>query len=72
MPLHFSGMSKKQITNRMGLPDRVVTRAERLLSRAWMCSNCGDLTKADEPFPVPPPCAKCGRILFESVDLPSQ
>jgi hypothetical protein len=67
---YISGMSKKQITNRMGLPDRIVTRAERLLSRAWMCSNCGDLTKADEPIPVPPPCAKCGRILFESVDLP--
>jgi hypothetical protein len=69
---YISGISKKQITNRMGLPDRVVTRAERLLSRAWMCSNCGDLTEADEPIPVPPPCAKCGRILFESMDLPSQ
>jgi len=61
-------MRKKQITNRMGLPDRVVTRTERLC--AWMCSNCGNLTKADEPIPVPPPCAKC--ILFESVDLPSR
>ena len=69
---YISGMSTKQITNRMGLPDRVVTRAERLLSRAWMCSNCGDLTKSDEPVPVPPPCAKCGRILFESVDPPSK
>ena len=63
-------MRKKQITNRMGLPDRVVTRTERLLNRAWMCYNCGDLTKADEPIPAPPSCAKCGRILFESVDLP--
>jgi rubrerythrin len=65
-------MKRKQITNRMGLPDRAVIRTERLLSCVWMCSNCGDLTKADEPIPAPPPCAKCGRILFESVDLPSQ
>jgi len=65
-------MSEKQITNRMGLPDRVVTRAQRLRSRTWMCSNCGDLTKADEPIPAPSLCAKCGRILFETVDLPSQ
>jgi len=69
---YISGMGEKQIINRMGLPDRVVTRAERLRSRAWMCSNCGDLTKADEPIPVPSPCAKCGRILFETVDLPPQ
>ena len=65
-------MSEKQTTNRMGLPDRVVTRAQRLRSRTWMCSNCGDLTKADEPIPAPSPCVKCGRILFETVDLPSQ
>jgi hypothetical protein len=30
-----------------------VTRTERLLSRAWMCSNCGDSTRADELIPVP-------------------
>jgi hypothetical protein len=65
-------MSEKQITNRMGLPDRVVTRAQRLCSRTWMCSNCGDLMKADEPIPAPSPWAKCERILFETVDLPSR
>ena len=29
-------MSEKQITNRMGLPDRVVSRPERLRSRTWI------------------------------------
>src|SRR5215472_12883899 len=52
-------MSEKQITNRMGLPDRVVTPAQRLRSRTWMCSNYGDLTKVDEPIPVTHPVRGC-------------
>jgi hypothetical protein len=58
-------MDEKEVIER---PDKIVSLRERMRSRGWVCSSCGNLTTAAEPIPVPAPCERCREIAFETTD----
>jgi hypothetical protein len=64
--------TERDVIERLGLPDEVVGREDRMRSRSWLCSTCRTVTTTVEPLPCPAPCAKCGGIFFETVETPPQ
>jgi hypothetical protein len=64
--------TERDVIERIGLPDEIVGREDRLRSRSWLCSTCRTVTTTAEPLPVPAPCTKCGGIFFEAVETPPQ
>jgi hypothetical protein len=61
-------MDKRDVIERLGRPDRIIGRKERMRSRAWVCSNCREVVARPDPIPVPAPCVRCGGIAFEVVE----
>jgi rubrerythrin len=61
-------MDEKDIIERLGPPDKIVSLKERLRGRQWQCSRCGLTVENDKPIPVPAPCPLCGGIAFEAID----
>lgn len=61
-------MKEREIIERLGPPDKIVTDNGRLRGRMWMCSTCGEMLRSPERIPVPAPCKHCGAIAFESDD----
>jgi hypothetical protein len=61
------GMDEKDVVDRLGPPDQVVSRAERMRSHAWVCSTCRQAVTSPTPIPVPAPCPRCGGMAFETV-----
>jgi hypothetical protein len=53
-------------------PDEIVSRKDRMLSRAWVCATCHKLVTGPTPIPVPAPCSFCGGIAFEKVGTEPQ
>ena len=60
-------MDERDIIKRLGPPDEIVTRAERMRSRTGLCSDSRELTETAEPQPVPAPCVRCGGIAFVKI-----
>ena len=60
-------MDERDVIKQLGPPDEIVTRAERMRSRAWLCSDCRERTETAEPQPAPAPCVRCGGIAFEKI-----
>jgi rubrerythrin len=65
-------MDEKNVRDRLGPPDKIIGRSERMRSRVWLCSSCKLTITSIEPIPVPAPCPVCGGIAFESVELRHQ
>jgi hypothetical protein len=64
--------TERDAIERLGRPDEIVGREDRMRSRSWLCSTCRTVTTTAEPLPIPAPCAKCGGIFFETVETPPQ
>jgi len=75
-PRHFtyilSMKTERDVIKRLGLPDEIVAREDRMRSRSWLCSTCRTVTTTAEALPIPAPCTKCGGIVFETVETPPQ
>jgi hypothetical protein len=75
-PRHFTyilGMkTERDVIKRLGRPDEIVGREDRMRSRSWLCSTCRTVSTNAEPLPCPAPCVKCGGIFFETVESPPQ
>jgi hypothetical protein len=69
---YILSMNEKDVVERLGRPDEIVGREDRMRSRSWLCSTCRAVTTTVEPVPNPAPCAKCGGIFFEAVETPPQ
>jgi len=65
-------MDETELTRRLGQPDNIIGREERMRSLGWVCSTCRNATANVVPMPCPAPCAWCGGIAFEMVDPPAQ
>ena len=61
------GMDEKDAIDRLGPPDEIIGREDRMRSRAWLCSTCREVVTSPVPIPVPAPCPRCGGIAFETV-----
>ena len=69
-------MDESDVIRRLGVPHEVVGRRERMLSRAWLCSTCRELTITPEPAPWPSRrvgdtllgCRRCGGTVFENAN----
>jgi hypothetical protein len=59
-------MDEKDALDRFGPPDEVISREDRMRSRAWVCSTCRETVTSPAPIPVPAPCRRCGGIGFET------
>jgi hypothetical protein len=57
-------MEERDVIRRLGQPDEIVRRDERMRSRAWICSTCRERTTYPGPVPIPAPCRRCGDIVF--------
>ena len=62
--------TERDVIERLGPPDEIVGREDRMRSRSWLCSTCRIVTITPEPSPNPAPCTKCGGISFETVESP--
>lgn len=71
-PPYILTMDEKDVRERLGPPDKIIGRSERMRSRVWMCSSCKLTITSIEPIPVPAPCLLCGGIAFETLDRPLQ
>jgi hypothetical protein len=71
-PTYILRMDEKDVVERLGPPDEIVGREDLMRSRSWLCSTCRTVTTTVEPLPNPAPCAKCGGIFFETVEIPPQ
>jgi len=60
-------MDERDVIDRLGPPDEIVGRDDRMRSRAWVCSECRQIVASPTPMPVPAPCALCGGIAFETL-----
>jgi hypothetical protein len=60
------GMDERDVIDRLGLPDEIGRRADRMRSRSWTCSACQEVVTSPEPIAVPAPCKRCGGIAFET------
>lgn len=65
---YILAMGEKEIIERPGRPNKIVSRRERMRSRVWVCSNCGIVTTSPEPIHCPVLCARCGGIAFETAN----
>jgi hypothetical protein len=63
-------MDEKDVIDRLGPPDEIVSREDRMRSRAWVCSTCRKLVTSPTPIPVPAPCSLCHGIAFEAIREP--
>ncbi len=66
---YILSMNENDVVERLGPPDEIVRREDRMRSRAWICSTCREIVTSTEPIPVPVPCAECGGIGFETARL---
>jgi hypothetical protein len=69
---YILSMNEKDVVDRLGPPDEIVGTAQRMRSRAWICSTCRELTTSSEPIPCPAPCTRYGGIAFEAEPSPAQ
>lgn len=61
-----TNMNKADIIAALGEPHRILPPgARRMVSAAWLCSNCSKVHRFPEPVRVPAPCDDCGGIAFE-------
>ena len=60
-------MDERDVVDRLGPPDEIVGRKDRMRSRAWVCSTCTAVVRSKEPIPIPAPCPVCRGIVFETV-----
>jgi hypothetical protein len=58
-------MDEKQVRERVGPADEIMGRSDRMRSRLWVCSSCGEVVITGEPITVPAPCKHCGGIAFK-------
>jgi hypothetical protein len=65
----YLGMDERDVMERLGPPDEIVGREDRMRSRGWICSTCREMTVTTEPQPLPAPCVRCGGIAFETVHV---
>ena len=72
LPHYSCEMDEKDVIERLGPPDEIKSRKDRMRSRGWVCSTCREVTTTPEPHPLPAPCVRCGGIFFETVRLPAQ
>jgi hypothetical protein len=49
-------MDEKEVTRRLGQPDKIIGRAERMRSLGWVCSTYRSATANVVPMPRPAPC----------------
>jgi rubrerythrin len=61
-------MVYKDALERLGLPDKIIGRDDRMRSRVWKCSSCNLTITGVEPIPFPPLCPACGGIAIEMVE----
>lgn len=60
-------MSKQEVTNLLGVPDKIYQPGDpggRMMSKKWICLQCGEVYSYKEEHNIPAPCAKCGHIGF--------
>lgn len=57
-------MDKSDVIAKLGEPDRILSRGQGMVSRAWFCPKCCKLHTFAEPVRPPAPC-ECGGIAFE-------
>jgi hypothetical protein len=60
-------MDEKDALDRLGPPDEIASRDDRMRGRAWACSACRQVVTSPTPIPVPAPCLRCGGVAFETV-----
>ena len=60
------GMDERDVIDRLGLPDEIGRREDRMRSRSWICSNVPRDRHEPGADPVPAPCTRCGGIAFET------
>ena len=49
-------MDEKEVVRRLGPPDEILTRKDRMRRQGWMCADCYDVVRSEVPIPVPAPC----------------
>jgi len=54
------------VVEMVGEPDEIITEAERMRARRWICSTCAEIIESADPIPVPAPCKRCGGIAFRT------
>jgi hypothetical protein len=65
-------MDEHDVIDRLGPPDKIVSRKDRMRSCAWVCSTCREVVTSSAPIPVPAPCIRCSGIAFETVEIEPQ
>jgi hypothetical protein len=55
-------VEREDILKWFGQPAEV--KLTRMHRRAWQCHACLEVTRADQPIPMPSPCKRCGNICF--------
>jgi len=62
-------MNEKDVVDKLGPPDEIVDRSQRMRRHKWACSTCRELMISPEPIPFPAQCRRCGGIFFEAVKV---
>jgi rubrerythrin len=65
---YILAMDDKDVLERLGPPNKITGRGERMRNRVWVCSRCKLTLTNVEPIPAPPLCPVCGGIAFEPVE----
>jgi hypothetical protein len=60
-------MDEKDALDRLGAPDEVVGREDRMRRRARVCSTCRQVVASPTPIAVLALCLGCGGVAFETV-----
>jgi hypothetical protein len=51
-PTYILRMNEKHVVGRLGPPDEIVGREDRMRSRSWLCLTCRTVTTTAEPLPL--------------------
>lgn len=61
-------MDEQDIIRFMGkFPDKIDPR-QRLMSKRWECSQCGNIREFEQSVTSPTSCPKCGGIFFVKIE----
>lgn len=63
-------MDQKELIMKIGRFPNVINPIQRLMSKKWECSRCGEIISFPEKHKNPAPCPECTGIFFKTVTKP--
>lgn len=63
-------MNQKEFIRKMGRFPDAINPIQRLMSKKWECSACGEIISFSEKRKNPALCPECAGIIFKTVTQP--